>query len=197
MKKLLSLLMCYVFLQAQSFALRGGPTSVGGEKVLGAYSGIMTELGGGTDVGLFLLAAVGNGASSGQIVMFSSSSSLAIGGPGPGPGISTGESDTYLGSLTGLSDASRGGSGKFTGIFNGTAATGNANYRSVSGQLTVTATKTGGDGSTQRLTGSASARTAAVNTVTNTTTVGTLKRFAVDGWLTSIDSVGSGFVVGG
>ena len=43
MKKILSLLMCYVFLQAETFALRGGPNGAGAGKVTGSFSGIMLE----------------------------------------------------------------------------------------------------------------------------------------------------------
>ncbi len=192
MKRLLSLLMCYVFLQAQTFAIRGGPNNSGGEKVLGAYSGVMLETSGGTDIGLFLLAAVGNGASSGQVVIFSANFT-------PNSNPPQYDSDTYLGSMTGLSDASRGGSGRFYGIFNGSANTGNGAFRSVSGQMTLQATKAAGGASTQRLVGTASSRTVAVSSGTGNfaTDTGPLKTYACDGWLTSTSSVGAGFVVGG
>lgn len=189
MKKLLSLLMCYVFLQAETFALRGGPNASGGEKVLGAYSGVMLENSGGTDMGLFLLNAVGNGASTGQVLIFSANSFTG--------NVFQFDSDTYLGSLTGISDTSRGGSGKFFGIFNGSASTGNAAARSVSGQLNVTAVKKG-NSSAQRLTGTASSRTVSVSTGSGNfaTNVGSLVTYSVDGWLTSSDTVGVGFIVG-
>ncbi|MEO6785574.1 MAG: hypothetical protein ABI318_05515, partial [Chthoniobacteraceae bacterium] len=73
MKKLLSLLLCYVFLQTETFALRGGPSNSGGETVNGSYSGIMTETTGSGDIGLFLLTATSSGASNGQFVIFSGS----------------------------------------------------------------------------------------------------------------------------
>jgi hypothetical protein len=195
MKKILSLLMCYVFLQAESFALRGGPTSTGGAKVQGAYSGVLVENDNlGNDLGIFLLSANPNGASSGQIVIFSQTNSTA-GGPGiPAVG-NGGESDIYSGTITGLSDTSRGGTGKFYGIFTGNASTGSGTQRGISGQMTVTATKNAGGGNTQRLTGTGSSRTSAVNSVTNTSTVGAAKSYSIDGWLTSLDSAGAGFTV--
>ena len=198
MKQILSLLMCYVFLQTQSFALRGGPTSTGGQKVQGAYSGVLIENDGlGNDVGIFLLSANPNGASTGQVVIFSQSNSTAgPGGPVGGPfGGNGGESDIYSGTITGLSDTSRGGTGKFYGLFSGNASTGSSVQRGISGQLNVTASQKAGGGNTQRLVGTASSRTSAVSIVSNTSTVGTAKAYTVDGWLTSLDSVGAGFVV--
>ncbi len=188
MKKLLSLLMCYVFLQAETFALRGGPNAGGGEKVLGAYSGVMVETSGGTDMGLFLLNAVAGGASTGQVLIFSGNSYTG--------NIFQFDSDTYLGTLTGLSDTSRGGSGKFNGIFNGSASTGNAANRSVSGQIVVTAVKNGNN-ATQRLTGTASSRTVSVSSGGGNfaTNAGSLVTYSVDGWLTSGSAVGAGFIL--
>src|SRR5438132_9314617 len=112
MKKLLSLLLCYVFLQTETFALRGGPSGSGTGKVSGYYSGVMVDTGSNSgssgNMGLFLLTATGSGSSSGQVVLFSFSS---VG------------SDSYNCNMTGLSDTSRGGTGKFVGIFSGNAAT--------------------------------------------------------------------------
>jgi hypothetical protein len=193
MKRLLSLLMCYVFLQAETFALRGGPSGSGGEKVLGAYSGVLLETSGGTDLGLFLLNAVSNGASSGQVVFFSSDSTTTnVFGV-------VGESDIYTGTVTGISDTSRGGSGRFFGLFNGAAATGNGSQRSINGQLSITATKAVGASGTQRLTGTGSSRTVAIDSVggNTATSSGSLKTYSVDGWLTSSDTTGAGFNIGG
>lgn len=190
MKKILSLMMCYVFLQTETFALKGGPNQAGGEKVLGAYSGVMVETSGGTDLGLFLLNAIGSGASSGQVVVFSASTSTTntnVFGV-------AGESDTYLGLITGLSDASRGGSGKFYGIFNGSAQTGNGAARSINGQMSLIATKAG-NSSSQRLAGTAASQTVAIDTAggNTATSSGTPKTFSVDGWLTSSSAAGNGF----
>jgi hypothetical protein len=188
MKKLLSLLMCYVFLQAETFALRGGPNQAGGPKVLGAYSGVLTENDGkGSDLGLFLLNAVGNGASSGQFVIFSSSTGVAnVFGV-------TGESDIYSGIVSGLSDTSRGGSGKFFGLFNGAASTGNGANRSVSGQMSLTAVQN--PFGSQRLTGTASSQTVSIDSVggNTATSSGVPKSYSVDGWLTSSSTTGAGF----
>ena len=178
MKKLLSLLMCYVFLQAETFALRGGPTSAGGPKVMGEYSGVLIDTSPGGDLGMFLLAAVTNGASSGQIVIFSQSAT---------------DSDMYTGIITGVSDATRGGSGKFFGVFSGNASTGSAAQRGIAGQATMSAVVTTANGGTQRLTGTGSARTVSVDPLTQIPTVGPLKSYIVDGWLTSLDSSGAGF----
>ena len=187
MKKLLSLLLCYVFLQTETFALRGGPNQGGGQKVLGAYSGTMIANTAGTDVGMFQINAVSGGASSGQIVIFSADFNAQT---------FQYDSDTYLGSLTGLSDTSHGGSGKFIGIFNGSASTGNANQRSVSGQMTVTATKSG-NSTDQRLTGTASSRTVSVSSGTGNfaTNVGPLVTYTIDGWRTSTSAAGAPFVI--
>ena len=147
----------------------------------------------GNDIGIFLLSANPNGASSGQVVIFSQTNST----PGPGGPLAGngGESDIYSGTITGLSDTSRGGSGKFYGLFSGNASTGSSVQRGISGQITVTASQKSGGGNTQRLVGTASSRTSAVNALSNTSTVGTAKAYTVDGWLTSLDSVGAGFVV--
>lgn len=182
MKKILSLLMCYVFLQAETFALRGGPGGGGGQKVSGTYSGVMIESSGTTDVALFLLNAQAGGASNGQIVIFSQS------------GVS---SDAYNCNLTGLSDTSRGGSGQFIGVFTGAAVVTTAtSIQSVSGQMTV---KISANSNSQspRLSGTASSRTMTVTgtagsgtggtggSPTPTTVVGPLRQYVVDGWQTS------------
>lgn len=164
MKKPLCLLLCYVFLQTQTFALSGGPTSSTGDKVIGAYSGSMTENNNGSSIGLFLLNAVSNGASSGQVVVFSSA-----------------DDDIYLGSITGLSDTSRGGTGKFIGLFTGNSV-GTANT-TIGGKVSVTVVPKSGNNA-QRLTGTATSRS-----------VGVTKNYTVDGWRTSVSEVGAGFSV--
>lgn len=182
MKKILSLLMCYVFLQTETFALRGGPGSSGGQKVVGTFSGVMVESTGTTDVALFLLNAQSGGASTGQIVIFSQS------------GVS---SDAYNCNLTGLSDTSRGGSGKFVGVFTGAAVVSTqASIQSVSGQMTLQIAANSNSQS-PRLSGTASSRTMTVvgtagtgtggtgGSPTPTTVVGPLRQYIVDGWQTS------------
>jgi len=116
MKKILSLLMCYVFLQAETFALRGGPTGGGAGKVTGSFSGIMLEKPDpadpakiSADIGLFIMSAAISGPSVGYLIIFSQGEK---------------DSKVYNCKMTGLSDTSRGGSGTFYGLFAGTAATG-------------------------------------------------------------------------
>jgi hypothetical protein len=113
MKKILSLLMCYVFLQAETFALRGGPNGAGAGKVTGSFSGIMLEVPDpakiSADVGLFIMSAAISGPSVGYLIIFSQGAT---------------DSKVYNCKMTGLSDTSRGGSGTFYGLFAGTAATG-------------------------------------------------------------------------
>ena len=181
MKKILSLLMCYVFLQTETFALRGGPNSGNGEKVTGQYSGVMVENDGkGSDLGLFLLTAVSNGASNGSMVIFSASTTtlnaFAV----------AGESDIYSGNISGISDTSRGGTGTFYGLFHAEAKTGSGAQRSANGQMTVTAKKAAGQNSTQRLTGTASSQTVSIDSVggNTATSSGPNKTYAVDGWVT-------------
>ena len=116
MKKILSLLMCYVFLQAETFALRGGPTGGGSGKVTGSFSGIMLEKPDpadpakiSSDIGLFIMTAAISGPSVGYLIIFSQGQK---------------DSKVYNCKMTGLSDTSRGGTGTFYGLFAGTAATG-------------------------------------------------------------------------
>jgi hypothetical protein len=200
--------MCYVFLQAQTFALRGGPSSVGGEKVFGFYSGVMVDRSvPSTDVGLFLLSAGSGGASNGQFVIFSQSSAVTTTSPtGVTTITTTGSSNAYQGTITGLSDTSQGGTGTFIGIFTGQAVVQSpTTTQSVSGQMTVKASKGTGRGTSQRLIGLATARTISVqNNViivtsggTTNVTVGPLKTFDIDGWQSTSASSTSGFALSG
>lgn len=191
MKKILSLLLCYVFLQTETFALRGGPG--GNKKLSGAYSGVMTQTGGGSDIGLFLLNASSTGASSGQIAFFSQSSSTT-GRVGIGPiGLSTGGgSYFYSGTMTGLTNPN---SGDFTGVFTGSVAatTGTASIslvvttRTIAGSIKLAVQPGGRTGQTQQISGTASAQ-AEYNGST-----GPLKQYTVSGWQTSTDAVSGGF----
>ena len=193
MKKILSLLLCYVFLQTETFALRGGPG--GNKKLSGAYSGIITQVGGGADIGLFLLNATSQGASSGQIAFFSQSSSTSTGRIGPiGPiGLSSGGgSYFYSGTMTGLTNPN---TGDFTGVFTGSVAatTGTASIsltlttRTIAGSIKLAVQPGGRTGQTQQISGTASAQ-AETNGVT-----GPLKQYTVAGWQTSTDAVSGGF----
>ena len=184
MKRLLSLLMCYVFLQAETFAMRGGPNGTSGViQATGSYTGILvdTTVGGG-DVGLFVLLIVSSGPSVGQVAIFSSSAT---------------DVDYYTGVLTGLSDPAK---GNFVGVFNGAGATGSSANRSVNGSMNTKVSKTGGSSSFSnlRLTGTAASRTVTVPTNTLTLfsappVVGPLKTYTVDGWQSSGSSATTGF----
>jgi hypothetical protein len=190
MKKLLSLLLCYVFLQAESFALRGGPANSGTLTVNGYYSGTLTDTSGQGNTGLFLIAAASNGASDGEFIIFS---------------FSTVSSNSFSGTMTGLSDTSKGGTGKFIGVFSGTSVvSSSAATQSISGEITCTAVKS--TYQTLRLTGTATSETLTVDTsiaantgTTNVngssnfsgTTVGAPVTYTVDGWQTSAPSSSS------
>jgi len=162
--------MCLVFLQAQTFALRGGPSSRRGvEQVNGFYSGVLTEISGGTDLGLFLLTASVSGASNGQIVFFSSDANNV---------------NAYGGTITGLSNPN---SGQFLGIFGATDVNNTTGSQSISGQLVASAIKANVLGSSaQQLIGTGSARTISITgnglLVGITRTVSPLKIFVVSGW---------------
>jgi len=207
MKKILSLLMCYVFLQAETFALRGGPTGAGSGKVTGSFSGIMLEVPDPakttTDVGLFILSAAISGPSTGYLIIFSSAGT---------------DSKVYNCKMTGLSDTSRGGSGTFYGLFAGTAASGAP--PAITGGTTTGGTTTGGTTTAapaapaggsiagqmiaqispinRRLTGTVVCGVSNATTTTTTTTTSTttataptkepLKNFTVDGWQTGDSS---------
>ena len=69
-------------------ALRGGPG--GNTRLAGAYSGVFTQTPAGSDIGLFLLNATTQGASVGQIVVFSNSNAGSF---------------FYSGTLTGLASS--------------------------------------------------------------------------------------------
>ena len=106
--------MCYVFLQAETFALRGGPNGAGSGKVTGSFSGVMLPANPdpaniSADVGLFIMSAAISGPSTGYLIIFSQGEK---------------DSKVYNCKMTGLSDTSVGGSGTFYGLFAGTAATG-------------------------------------------------------------------------
>jgi hypothetical protein len=70
MKKILSLLLCFLLTYSDASALRGGPSGSGSGSLMGQYSGILIE-NAGADVGLFLLTANISGPSDGQLVIFS------------------------------------------------------------------------------------------------------------------------------
>ena len=95
MKALLSVLLSILFLQAQVFALSGGPDYSGGKNftsIVGTYAGVMTEKDSPVD-----------GTNRGSLVVYS----LSI----PTSGVSTGavliftEGNVYPGTITGAGDA--------------------------------------------------------------------------------------------
>ncbi len=196
--------MCYVFLQAETFALRGGPTGGGSGKVTGSFSGIMLEKPDpadpakiSADIGLFIMSAAISGPSVGYLIIFSQGEK---------------DSKVYNCKMTGLSDTSRGGTGTFYGLFAGTAATGAppaipattvvvGGTTGTTGTTTAAPAATGGgiagqmtariDLATRRLTGTAVCNVGADATTTTTTTTTTtpatptpLKTFTLDGWQT-------------
>ncbi len=189
MKKLLSLLLCYVFLQAETFALRGGPGGSGNSKKLtGSYSGVITQANGGSGVGLFLLTAQSAGASNGSIVFFAQTGTTT---QAPGPiGFGTASSAGgryYAGTVTGLSNPSN---GTFSGLFNATAqvsttvgAVAVISTLSLAGTLTLDVTSAATNANNQQITGTASAQSSS----------GTVQKYTVSGWQTSADAVANGF----
>ena len=175
--------MCFVLLQAQTFARRGGPNGANGVlQATGSYSGLLIDTtAGGGDVGLFVLLIVSSGPSVGQVALFSSSAT---------------DVDYYTGVLTGLSDPAK---GNCVGVFNGAGATGGSANRSVNGSMNTKVSKTGGGSlSNLRLTGTAASRTVTVPTnaltlFSSPPVVGPLKTYSVEGWQSAGNSVLTGF----
>ena len=196
--------MCYVFLQAETFALRGGPTGGGSGKVTGSFSGIMLEKPDpadpakiSSDIGLFIMSAAISGPSVGYLIIFSQGEK---------------DSKVYNCKMTGLSDTSRGGTGTFYGLFAGTAATGAPPAAAAGGGVVggggiigggivapAAPAATGGgvagqmtariDLATRRLTGTAVCNVGAdATTPTTPTTPTPLKTFTLDGWQTADSS---------
>ena len=196
--------MCYVFLQAETFALRGGPTGGGSGKVTGSFSGLMLEKPDpadpakiSSDIGLFIMSAAISGPSVGYLIIFSQGQK---------------DSKVYNCKMTGLSDTSRGGSGTFYGLFAGTAATGAPPAAAAGGGVVggggiigggivapAAPAATGGgiagqmtariDLATRRLTGTAVCNVGAdATTPTTPTTPTPLKTFTLDGWQTADSS---------
>ena len=73
MKKVLSLLVAFVFLQVQSWALSGGPVFAGTTAaVKGTYAGSMVSGLGGNSLGIFAIGVPSEGLASGAFAMFNS-----------------------------------------------------------------------------------------------------------------------------
>lgn len=187
MKKILSLLLCYVFLQTETFALRGGPGGAGSNKLSGAYGGTLTQ-NSGTGLGLFLLNTTSQGASNGEIVFFSQTGQSGPVGPfGFGFGASSG-GRYFSGTITGLTDPN---SGTYYGLFNATTTISTVSGAvavistiTIAGTMKLTVAVGTGTGNTQIITGTASAQTS------NSTAAST---YTVAGWGTSSGAVAGGF----
>ena len=127
MKKILSLLMCYVFLQAETFALKGGPGNKGGGGALsGLYAGIFTAdpndpkndlARHGSDLGMFQIQVPQTGPSIGTIVIFD---------------FQNGE--IFLGLVNGVSDPD---TQTLTGVFKGIARLGDEILQDDKGNVTI------------------------------------------------------------
>lgn len=187
MKKILSLLLCYVFLQAETFALRGGPGGAGSRRLVGSYSGTLTQTGGGASLGLFLLTAQNSGASNGSIVFFAPSTTTRT--PGPIGFGTTGGSGYhfYSGTITGIVSPS---SGVYTGLFNSTSqvststgAVAVVTTLTLSGSIQLQASAVATSSNSQQVTGTAAAAAS----------TGTVSSYTVTGWQTSADAVANGF----
>jgi len=187
MKKLLSLLMCYVFLQAETFAMRGGPSGSGSIlQPIGFFSGVFVDISGvgSADVGLFLISVPSAGAANGQVVFYS------------GSGV---DADFYNGIITGLSSPT---TAQLVAVFSAQGSTGTSGTRSLNGDMSAKASRTNARGiTTLQLTGTAHAQTIEVFTSSSTTllvaipvppVVGPLKTYSVTGWQGTGNAV-SGF----
>lgn len=181
MKRLLSLLMCYVFLQAETFALRGGPGGAGSRKLTGSYSGVLTQTAGGTDVGLFLLNTQSAGASTGDVVIFSETIDPFTGNLG---------ARFFSGTLTGLVNPV---SGSFSGLFNAAAPNNTTSSSPLLIVISVTPVIAGtiklsivpsGNGQVQQVSGTATGESSTTSTV---------QTYTVSGWQTSAGAVSGGF----
>ena len=187
MKKILSLLLCYVFLQTETFALRGGPGGAGSNKLSGSYGGTLTQ-NSGSGLGLFLINATNEGASNGQIVFFASTgTSIGIGFGPLGFGVNSG-GRYFAGSITGLTDPN---SGTYYGLFNATTQVSTTSGAvavittiSIAGTMKLTVSPGTGSGNTQIITGTAAAQTSSS---------ATSSQYTVAGWSTSASAVAGGF----
>jgi hypothetical protein len=105
MKRILSLLLCFVFLRVEAFALSGGPTfgsGAAGFNVVGSYSGVMVPT---FEVGLNVNAGTaGTG--------FNSIGIFSVGVPDAGVATGTfgffGNGQVYNGAMSGVADPDKG-----------------------------------------------------------------------------------------
>ena len=121
MKKVLSLLLAFVFLDVQTWALSGGPVYTGGglgDAVIGTYAGVLlpktvnrifqnpafaSKINDANTLGLFIVGVPKVGAATGNFLFFQ-------------------DGEAYFGALVGFVDPAN---GKFTGLSTGAAATNN------------------------------------------------------------------------
>ncbi len=154
MKRLLSLLMCYVFLQAETFALRGGPSSRGVQRLQGSYSVIMLESSidpftgkTGTSVGLALLTAPAAGATTGSFITFSFNGGTS-----------------FIGTINGLSSTA----GQLTSVLSGSEINGTGGSKTVNGSLLAKIAPKQTGSVVQEITGTASTRVTTLVSVKET-----------------------------
>ena len=119
MKKVLSLLLAFVFLDVQTWALSGGPSYTGGglgNAVIGTYAGVLLpktvnrifqnpaftgKIDDANTLGLFIVGVAKVGAATGNFLFFQ-------------------DGEAYFGAIVGFVDPAN---GKFTGLSSGAAAT--------------------------------------------------------------------------
>lgn len=103
MKQVLSLLMAFVFLQTQSWALSGGPfgSTAAGGTLTGTYAGVLVPqvavVGGSASIGLFTLDHPDSGLTTGTISVFVNGAAFA--------GTISGVMDPKNGAFNGVIDA--------------------------------------------------------------------------------------------
>jgi hypothetical protein len=196
MKKILSLLMCYVFLQAQTFALRGWSGSGGTTILSGTYSAIMVQTSPGFDfatgrqtspvgtgIGLVQMTVPQNGPATGDMIIFDPETGNA-----------------FSGTINGLSNVT---TGQLVGIVAGDQIGGtNAGVATISGTLSVKIKQSGAKSGFQEIDGTATTKVDGIpvvfavgNTPVNGITSGTQTTYSVTGYQSSTQATGttSGF----
>lgn len=185
MKRILSLLMCYVFLQAETFALRGWAGAGGVTFLSGTYSAIMIQTSPGFDfatgrqtspvgtgIGLVLMTVPQTGPATGDMITFDPETGNA-----------------FSGTINGLSNVT---TGQLVGILAGDQIGGaTAGTATMSGTVTVKIKK-GGNAAFQEITGTATTKVdgiavvfAVANTAINGITSGTETTYSVTGYQAS------------
>ena len=184
--------MCYVFLQAETFALRGGPGSSGNTRLQGSYSAILVQTsllfdlitgaqvgtGPGSGLGLVTLTVPSSGPASGNLLIFDAQTG-----------------DTFLGKANGLSNPL---TGVLTALVSGTqfiikttsAASGTTGAatttQTISGRITASKSKV--NKSYSGISGTADLTVAGIPFVT--VTQGVTVNFIKNGSPTTYDLIG-------